>query len=210
MVFVSLGYGGSITLAFDGAIPNGAGDDIEIVETTFGNSSCASYAEYADVYVSVDGDNFFFAKTVCRADGLVDISDAGAFAYVNYVKIVNNNDLSTTPDAFDVDGVVALHNCEDDQVTPGFAPVQTAHLSSFPNPTAGVSQVVFVAGEAGHALVEVYDMSGRNIATLFNAEAQNGVEYTLDFDGAALPNGVYIYKMSTNNESIIEKFMIAK
>src|SRR5690606_39298635 len=113
ILFVSLGYGGSLTLGFDGAIPNGPGDDIEIVETTFGNTSCNSYFEYADIYVSVDGVDYFFAKTVCRADGFVDISDAGSFEYVNFVRVVNNNDLSTTPDAFDVDGVVALHNCED-------------------------------------------------------------------------------------------------
>lgn len=212
VVFVSLGYGGSLTLAFDGAIPNGPGNDIEVVETTFGNMSCESYAEYADVHVSVDGVNFFFAKTVCRADGFVDISDAGAFAYVNYVKIVNNNDLSTTPDAFDVDGVVALHNCEEeeeeDSPRPSLDPQN--QLTSYPNPTAGLSEVVFVASEPGHTLVEVYDMSGRNVATLFNAEAQSSVAYTLNFDGSALPNGVYIYRMTTKNESIIEKFMIAK
>ncbi|NEN25081.1 T9SS type A sorting domain-containing protein [Cryomorpha ignava] len=210
LVFVSLGYGGSITLAFDGAIPNGPGDDIEVVETTYGNSSCASYAEYADVHVSVDGINFFFAKTVCRANGFVDISDAGPFAYVNFVRVVNNDTLSTTPDAFDVDGVVALHNCEEEPVTPGLVTVTESELSSFPNPTAGQSQVIFITAETGRTLVEVYDMSGRNIATLFNAQAENNKEYRLDFDGAALPNGVYIYRMTTNNETIIEKFMIAK
>ncbi|NEN25909.1 T9SS type A sorting domain-containing protein, partial [Cryomorpha ignava] len=80
----------------------------------------------------------------------------------------------------------------------------------FPNPTSGPSQVVFVTAETGRTLVEVYDMSGRNITTLFNQEAQRGHEYRLDFNGAALPNGVYIYRMTTQNETIIEKFMIAK
>ncbi len=222
LVFVSLGYGGSLTLAFDGAIPNGPGDDIEVVETSYGNPSCASYPEHADVYVSVDGVSFFFAKTICRTDGFVDISDAGAFAYVNYVRIVNNNTLSTTPDGFDVDGVVALYNCEDTP-TPPVSPVldgPNSTLTSFPNPTSGQSEVVFVTGQTGTTLVEVYDMSGRNVATVFNAEAQEGQEYRLDFDGAALPrldfdgaalpNGVYIYRMTTSDETIIEKFMIAK
>ncbi|NEN23591.1 T9SS type A sorting domain-containing protein, partial [Cryomorpha ignava] len=43
-----------------------------------------------------------------------------------------------------------------------------------------------------------------------NQEAQQGHEYRLDFNGAALPNGVYIYRMTTQNETIIEKFMIAR
>ncbi|NEN25848.1 hypothetical protein G3O08_20365, partial [Cryomorpha ignava] len=141
LVFVSLGYGGSLTLAFDGAIPNEAGDDIEIVETTWNRTSCDEYFEFADVYVSVNGDDYFFAKTVCRADGFVDISDAGAFDYVNFVRVVNNDTLSTTPDAFDVDGVVALHNCEDGDTPAQFAPASQSELTSFPNPTSGPSQV---------------------------------------------------------------------
>src|SRR5690606_35464247 len=54
--FVSLGYGGSITLCFDGIIYNEEGADVEIIETSFGNPSCASYPEYADVYGSIDGE----------------------------------------------------------------------------------------------------------------------------------------------------------
>ncbi|NEN25929.1 T9SS type A sorting domain-containing protein, partial [Cryomorpha ignava] len=111
---------------------------------------------------------------------------------------------------FDVDGVVALHNCEDGDTPAQFAPASQSELTSFPNPTSGPSQVVFVTAETSRTLVEVYDMNGRNVATLFNAEAQQGEEYRLDFDGAALPNGVYIYRMITANETIINKFMIAK
>ncbi len=216
LVFVSLGYGGSLTLSFDGAIPNGDGDDIEVVETTWGNNSCNSYDEFADVYVSVSGEpgDWHMVKTICRADNFVDISDAGdgtlGLEYVNYVKIVNNNDLSNTPDAFDVDGVVALYNCEDGQESQGMAAESNSVLSSYPNPTSGPSQVVFMTAETGRTLVEVYDMSGRMVTTLFNAEAQQGEEYRIDFDGASLPNGVYIYKMTTTNETIIDKFMIAK
>ena len=96
---------------------------------------------------------------------------------------------------------------------PGFSAIEAevnSELTSFPNPTTGQSNVVFKTAETGRTLVEVYDMSGRNVATLFNAEAQQGKEYRLDFDGAALPNGVYIYRLTTQNETIVEKFMIAK
>ena len=97
--------------------------------------------------------------------------------------------------------------------TPPSNPFQSglqSELTAYPNPTSGQSQVVFTTAETGRTLVEVYDMSGRNIATLFNQEAQQGKEYRIDFNGAALPNGVYIYRMTTQNETIIEKFMIAR
>ncbi len=209
LVYVSLGYGGSIILGFDGAVPNGAGDDIEVVETTYNFSSCSAYPEYADVYVSLDGESWFFAKTVCHSDGFIDIDDAGDFDYINYVKIVNNNELSETPDAFDVDGVVALHNCE--VANPGaIAEDAQSELTSYPNPTSGVSEVVFIPAETGITLVEVYDMNGRNVATLFNQVANAKQQYRLNFHGNNLPNGVYIYRLTTNSETIINKFMIAK
>ena len=83
-------------------------------------------------------------------------------------------------------------------------------LSSYPNPTTGHSQVNFSTPAEGRVLLEVYDMNGRKITTLFNGVAQTNRSYTLDFDGASLPTGIYIYRMTTDTESIIEKFMIAK
>ena len=210
LVFVSLGYGGSLTLEFNGSVPNGPGDDLEIVETTYNFTSCAAYPEYADIYVSLDGSDWHFAKTVCQEDPFVDISDAGDFTHINYVRIDNNDDLSTTTDGFDVDGVVALHNCIFDVVWNPVAVEAQGLLTSYPNPTTGVSQVVFSTATTGRTIVEVYDMNGRSVATLFNEVAQADREYRLDFNGAALPNGIYVYRMTTDNETIIDKFMIAK
>ncbi len=215
LVFTTLGYGGSITVSFDGSVPNGEGDDIEVVETSYNNPGCASYPEYATVEVSMDGVNWATAGTVCKGDPFVDISDAGDYEYVMYVRVTNDNDLSTSSDGFDVDGIVALHNCEEDgdggEGVEDLLSVDSQNqLTSFPNPTNGPSQVVFVTAETGRTLVEVYDMNGRMVEALFNQEAEAGVEYRLDFNGNNLPNGVYIYRMTTENEVIVDKFMIAK
>lgn len=83
-------------------------------------------------------------------------------------------------------------------------------LTSFPNPTKGEAKVEFRIGKTGRTLVEVYDMNGRNVSTLFNQVAQTGQKVRLDFDSSDLPNGVYIIKMTTVNEIITEKFMIAR
>lgn len=208
--YTTLGYGGSIILSFNGAVPNGDGDDIEVVETTYGNyPTCASYPEYAKVYVSVDGIAWFFAKTVCKYDGFVDISDAGAFEYINFVKIENDNELSTTPDAFDVDGVVALHNCDNSEPAPIALEAET-QLTSSPNPTTGLSQVIFTPAKSGKTFVDVYDMNGRKIATIFDQVAQESHEYSIDFNALSLPNGFYVYVLTNNNETTIERFLIAK
>jgi hypothetical protein len=85
-----------------------------------------------------------------------------------------------------------------------------AKLASQPNPTEGSSVVTFTTETGTRATLEVYDVSGRSVATLFNAEVQPGQEYRAAFNGAALPNGVYIYRLTTDAEVVIEKFMIAR
>ncbi len=89
--------------------------------------------------------------------------------------------------------------------TPGGAIVET-----FPNPTAGLSNVTFTVPQATEATLEVYDMSGRKVAQIFNGNVDETADYRFEFDGSSLPNGVYIYRLNTNEEVITEKFMIAR
>jgi glutamine cyclotransferase len=218
MVFVTLGYGGSVTFGFNGAVANLDGPDLEIVETSFGNAGCAAYPEYADVYVSVDGDQYEFASTVCKSNPFVDISDAGAFEYVMFVKIVNNDTLSSTIDSFDLDGVVAIHNCDENPTT-GEAPQPalqsqltetTARIATMPNPTSSTTQVVFSTENESRTTVEIIDLSGRVVETLFNQVANAGQVYRTDFNAANLTNGIYIARMVSGNEVVITKIMVSK
>lgn len=103
--FVSLGVNGELVLEFDNFIENGSGDDIQVFETTYNNSSCASYPEYIHVYASQDGNNWVSLGSGCQEGD--PTFDLGVLPWAKYVKLVDEN--STTPDGFDVDGVKALH-----------------------------------------------------------------------------------------------------
>jgi len=217
LVFTSLGFGGSLTFEFDGPVPNEDGDDITVVETTFNNPGCESFPEYADVSVSTNGEDFFYIGTVCKADNSVDISDAEIdLECATFVRVANNDGLSTQAgDGFDVDGIIAIHNCDSDDDGGDEAEMASNiesnnTLTSFPNPTSGISQAVFVTGQTERATLEVYDMNGRLVEGLFSGIAESGVEYRIDFDGLRLPNGVYMYRLTTTSETVVEKFMIAK
>ena len=205
-VFTTLGYGGSITFSFDGVVPNGPGDDIEVVETSFGNPGCDAYPEFADVLVSQNGVDYFLAKTVCKSDKFVDISDAGEFENVSFIKIVNNDALTTSPDGFDLDGIVALHNCDD-----GLQAVMSQNeLTSYPNPAVGVSNLVFTPVVSGRAIIEVYDLNGKLRAALLNSNVDKGLKYQYEFNTEALPEGLYLYRLSIGGESVTTKFMVGK
>ncbi len=103
-------------------------------------------------------------------------------------------------------GCFALSN----QVLVSVVNCLSAELSSNPNPTPGNSFVTFTNPREEYATLEVYDMSGRMISRLFNEMTQPEQEYRLEFNGAGLPNGVYIYRLTTDSEVIVSKFMIAR
>jgi len=85
-----------------------------------------------------------------------------------------------------------------------------AALTSNPNPTEGQSNVTFTIAEEGFTTLEVFDLSGRMVDAIFSGVAQANSDYRFTFDGSALPNGIYIYRLTTVGEIINEKFMIAR
>jgi hypothetical protein len=101
--------------------------------------------------------------------------------------------------------VVGTYTAYDFFSTPGGAIMQT-----FPNPTVGSSNVTFTVPASTEATLEVYDLSGRKVAQVFNGMAEPSSDYRFEFDGSSLPNGVYIYRLRTSEEVITEKFMIAR
>ena len=139
------------------------------------------------------------------SEGLIEInlSDLSIAATYDTEFNVFNGDLAATcasPSEID--------NSEEAQLVTSTEPSNV--LSSYPNPTNGISQAVFVTGKTERTTLEVYDIKGRLVKSLFNQVAEAGIEYRVDFDGLALPNGVYVYRLTSTSETIIEKFIIAK
>ena len=127
--FFSLGFGGSVTLKSTCPVKNGAGNDIRVWETTFGNTSVNSLSERARVYASQDGINYFLLGTATW-DGSFDLETAG-LAYASYFRILDAtaaiSGQTATADGYDVDGIEVL-NGYTGETTP--APVQLGAAST--------------------------------------------------------------------------------
>ena len=221
--FVTLGYGGSIELCFDGAVLNGPGPDLQIVETSFGNPSCNTYHEVADVSVSQDGTSWYSVGSVCL-DGSVDISDAQTdltLAYINYVKITNDDQQTATPDGYDLDGVSVLSNgCGNDN---GVPPVEQTSVnsqsntsspssidfSSWPNPMQGMSEYNFSVTHSGRVQVDVFNMAGVKVKTLYNGEVLGGQTYHMNFNASDLRSGLYLFRIRTSDDVKLEKVLVS-
>ncbi|WP_162910621.1 T9SS type A sorting domain-containing protein [Hymenobacter oligotrophus] len=82
--------------------------------------------------------------------------------------------------------------------------------SVFPNPTGEDATITFAAAKSGRAVVEVYNVLGAKVATLFDAQVQAGEVKEVMFRGASLPTGTYIYRISTNGQSKTNRISLVK
>ena len=212
--FVALGFGGSITLKLGYVVFDKDGDDLQIVETSFGNPACASYPENALVEVSLDGINFTELGEVCL-DGAVDFAVAGVTA-AQYIRITDRSNASQfggSADGYDVDGVVVLQpGCAapaDNRVIADNinTPDETASFSVFPNPFQNVVTLEVLAGDASEQMiVRVMNIAGQNVLTNnVNVAANSRINHTMDLSDLA--NGVYLISVDTNNGREVHKLI---
>jgi hypothetical protein len=80
---------------------------------------------------------------------------------------------------------------------------------NFPNPFNPVTMMKYNIVKDGFVKVAVYDLLGREINTIVN-ENQKAGTYTVQFDAAGLPSGVYFYKLITNGFTETRKMMLVK
>jgi hypothetical protein len=78
-------------------------------------------------------------------------------------------------------------------------------LSNYPNPFIHTTKINYTIPVAGKVVLDVYTLLGQHVATLVNAEQTAG-EYSLDFNGAAMQQGIYSVRLRLTNEmGILER-----
>jgi endo-1,4-beta-xylanase len=88
-------------------------------------------------------------------------------------------------------------------------PREYALYQNYPNPFNPTTQIKYSIPEAGDISLKVYDLLGREVATLFEGHRGTGT-YRAEFDGTGLPSGVYIYKLHTDTFSEVKKLLFLR
>ena len=73
------------------------------------------------------------------------------------------------------------------------------NLKNYPNPFSGITTLVYELPEDGQVSLEVYNLMGTLVTTLVNETQQQGI-YNLKFDANMLPSGIYVARLTLNNE----------
>ncbi len=129
--FFSLGYSGWALFSTDRAILNGPGNDVNLIETTWGNPYPAG--ERARLLASQDGANFVDLG-VATFNGSFDL---GSLTWASYFMVVDVTPLENSEDAFDLDGLTFTSSAE----APGTFPT--------PDPVLGNALVEYIGGTQG-------------------------------------------------------------
>ncbi len=80
---------------------------------------------------------------------------------------------------------------------------------NYPNPFNLSTVIRFQLSVAGNALLKVYDVLGKEVATLVNETLKPGT-YEATFDGSQLPSGIYFAKLEAGSYKHIIKMLMVK
>jgi hypothetical protein len=80
---------------------------------------------------------------------------------------------------------------------------------NYPNPFNPSTTIKFSIPNTQFTTLKVYNILGREVATLVNEEKTPG-NYEVQFNGSNLSSGVYFYRLQSGSFSEIKKFVLMK
>jgi photosystem II stability/assembly factor-like uncharacterized protein len=84
------------------------------------------------------------------------------------------------------------------------------HLSdNYPNPFNPVTNISFTVGMYNYTSLRIYDLLGREVATLVSENLPAG-NYTMQWNAAGLPSGVYFYRLQAGIFAETKKLLLLK
>ena len=88
--------------------------------------------------------------------------------------------------------------------------MELGDLKVYPNPFSDRLRFEFSAPESVNARIDLYDMTGRMVKTIFEQAIEGGVNYNAEFKPEATVSGMYIYRMSMGEKVYNGKVVFRK
>ncbi|MDZ7291769.1 MAG: T9SS type A sorting domain-containing protein [candidate division KSB1 bacterium] len=138
------------------------------------------------------GDTLQRGTTIVDADGLVKVDSITVYRDPERVRIIFTTQTPTSV------------NEKDDRL-----PEQFALHQNYPNPFNPSTVIGFQLPVDSHVTLKVFDVNGREVATLVNGQLEAG-KHNLVFKAGHLPSGVYFIRLTAGQFTQIRKAALIK
>jgi hypothetical protein len=136
--------------------------------------------------------------------GEAGVPNAKPFWYIMYRSLDNSNDY-----------VYFNFNATDSSKITSINSLEMANLKSFmlhqnyPNPFNPTTTINYSLAKEGHVKINVYNILGGKVAAIVNENKQVG-SYSVNFNAADLPSGIYFYRLEAGQFTQVKKMMLLK
>jgi len=93
--------------------------------------------------------------------------------------------------------------------SPDLEPLTFELYQNYPNPFNPSTRIAYSIPKAGHISLKVFDLLGREVATLMN-EIQPAGSQSVTFDGSGLASGIYFYRFQAGDFVTTKKMVLLK
>lgn len=91
----------------------------------------------------------------------------------------------------------------------GSQPMSDGVLANYPNPFNPTTKVSYALAKSGYVTMKVYDILGREVATLVDEYQSVGL-HSATFDGTHLASGVYFCRLTAPGINRVKKMLLTK
>ena len=208
--------GNAVTTCFDNywsncliIIPSQTGNNPKLVCGPYPSSSITIQAY--KVYRKVGSGNFSLIHTnnesqfeYTDTDYYIPTSGGSQLQY--YIKaLFVTEELSQPTNTVTTNGIITLKGKSN---TSTFVD-KNILLPNFPNPFNPTTKISYSIKEEGLVTLKVYDILGKEIATLVNENKPTG-NYEAEFNASSLPSGIYLYRIQAGNFVQTRKMILMK
>ncbi len=169
-------------------------------------SNAAVKKDSVQLYYSTDGGATFTTPLPMTLTDIVDSSTNSG----KYIAIIPKQKAGTVVKFYAL-AVDATNKSRATKVE-GRPPVPTTFelFQNYPNPFNSSTIIQYNLDRANYTTLKVYDLLGREVATLVNEYQTPGVKSPVYFDASHLASGVYLYRLKSGEFSAVKKLMLLK
>ena len=161
-------------------------------------------------FVSIAGDNLFTPQVGMKIPLDIAINDAdatGSREGMITLSVLNNDNSYEDVSAWTYTWIgdqTTVDLRDEQQIVSSYSLSQ-----NYPNPFNPTTQINYSLPKSSFVSLKVYDVLGREVATLVN-QTQNNGSYNISFNANNLASGVYFYKLEAGDFISIKKMLLVK